>query len=92
MVLFRDLDSRPSQREKAAVEQWLRSKHAFHVMRDHPGHDMAMLAGKIYILFRAIAKPKATLFRYVRNKNVLSGVEAGAEVGRPRDAEKSSRV
>ncbi len=28
-----------------AVEQWLRSKHAFHVMRDHPGHDMAMLAG-----------------------------------------------
>ena len=45
MALFRDLDSRPSRREAEAVEQWMSSKHAFHVMRDHPAHDMPILAG-----------------------------------------------
>ena len=45
VAMFRDLDSRPSQREVDAVHEWLQSKHAFHVMRDHPGHDLPMLAG-----------------------------------------------
>jgi hypothetical protein len=45
VALFRDLDSRPSLREVEAVKEWLQSKHVFHVMRDHPGHDMPMLAG-----------------------------------------------
>ena len=45
MAIFRDLDSRPSQREVNAVNEWLQSKHPFHVMRDHPGHDLPMLAG-----------------------------------------------
>ena len=45
MALFRDLDSRPSHREMEAVSEWLLSKHVLHVMRDHPGHDMPILAG-----------------------------------------------
>eukprot|EP00093_Oithona_nana_P009625 09625.XXX_377775_379280_1 [CDS] Oithona nana genome sequencing. len=45
VALFRDLDSRASSREVAAVQEWLQSKHVFHVMRDHPGHDMPILAG-----------------------------------------------
>lgn len=45
MSLFRDLDSRPSQREMEAVKEWLLSKHVVHVMRDHPAHDMPILAG-----------------------------------------------
>ena len=45
MALFRDLDSRPSRREMEAVEEWMLSKHVVHVMRDHPGHDMPILAG-----------------------------------------------
>ena len=28
-----------------AVNEWLQSKHVFHVMRDHPGHDLSILAG-----------------------------------------------
>ena len=28
-----------------AVEEWMLSKHVVHVMRDHPGHDMPILAG-----------------------------------------------
>ena len=45
-AVFRDLDSLISKREKAAVAQWLESKHIFHVMRDHPNHGTTpMMAG-----------------------------------------------
>ena len=38
VAVFRDLDSLISQREIEAVTQWINSKHAFHIMRDHPNH------------------------------------------------------
>ena len=34
----RDLDSRLSNREAAAVRQWLASNRTFHIMRDHWDH------------------------------------------------------
>ena len=35
----RDVDSRPSQREASAVQQWLlQSNYSFHNMHDHPNH------------------------------------------------------
>ena len=44
--MFRDLDSVITPREISAVSQWLDSKHAFHVMRDHPNHGtVPMMAG-----------------------------------------------
>jgi hypothetical protein len=43
---FRDLDSLFTLREDAALQSWLNSKYAVHVMRDHPAHGMSMLAGK----------------------------------------------
>ena len=46
VAMFRDLDSIISERETAAVAQWLSSKHAFHIMRDHPDHGaVPMMAG-----------------------------------------------
>ena len=46
VAVFRDLDSVVSEREIAAVGQWLNSKHAFHIMRDHPNHGaVPMMAG-----------------------------------------------
>lgn len=42
--LIRDSDSRPSGREKAAVDEWLRSGTAFHLMRDHQSHDPSSFA------------------------------------------------
>jgi hypothetical protein len=45
VVMFRDLDSRPTRRERAAVDEWLASDRAFHAMRDHPFHKEAILAG-----------------------------------------------
>ena len=47
MDLFasRDLDSRFSDREFSAVEDWLRSDKDFHLMRDHIGHGTEILGG-----------------------------------------------
>ena len=45
-VLSRDLDSRLTAREAAAVTQWLEETSLpFHVMRDHPQHRTAIPAG-----------------------------------------------
>ncbi|TRY70691.1 hypothetical protein TCAL_12938, partial [Tigriopus californicus] len=45
IAMFRDLDSVVSAREESAVQAWIHSKHVFHFMRDHPGHNMEILAG-----------------------------------------------
>lgn len=45
VVIFRDCDSRLNQREKFAVDEWLASDKDFHIMRDHPFHNTAILGG-----------------------------------------------
>ena len=45
VLLSRDLDSRISEREAAAVQEWLESGRAVHSMRDHFKHKMPMLGG-----------------------------------------------
>jgi hypothetical protein len=37
-VCFRDCDSRISNREYLAVQEWINSEKTLHVMRDHPAH------------------------------------------------------
>jgi hypothetical protein len=44
----RDADSRLSAREKAAVDQWVASGKAFHVMRDHPSHSKTPMKGGMW--------------------------------------------
>lgn len=45
-TIFRDADSRLNVREKAAVDEWIASGKAGHVMRDHPHHaNWPMLGG-----------------------------------------------
>lgn len=41
----RDVDSRPSQREKNAVNAWIESGTDVHALRDHPYHAVWMLGG-----------------------------------------------
>lgn len=45
VMISRDTDSRLSFREKSAVDQWLESDRDFHIMRDHPFHNTAILGG-----------------------------------------------
>jgi hypothetical protein len=45
IMLSRDTDSRLSNREKLAVDEWLNSDKDFHIMRDHPYHATEILGG-----------------------------------------------
>jgi hypothetical protein len=45
VILFRDCDSRISEREVNAVNEWLSSDKDFHIMRDHPYHPWPILTG-----------------------------------------------
>ena len=45
VFLSRDCDSRISEREVAAVKEWLDSDKDFHIMRDHPYHTVSILGG-----------------------------------------------
>jgi hypothetical protein len=45
VMISRDTDSRLSVREKLAVDEWLESDKDFHIMRDHPYHNVLILGG-----------------------------------------------
>lgn len=45
IFLSRDCDSRLSERELKAVNEWISSDKLFHIMRDHPYHTTPILGG-----------------------------------------------
>jgi hypothetical protein len=45
IFLSRDCDSRFSNREISAINEWLSSDKDFHIMRDHPYHTVPILGG-----------------------------------------------
>ena len=45
VMMSRDLDSRITERERAAVAEWLESDKSLHAMRDHPWHTVPLMAG-----------------------------------------------
>ena len=45
VVMSRDLDSRFTEREAAAVREWLESNRSLHAMRDHPWHTVSIMGG-----------------------------------------------
>ena len=45
IFLSRDCDSRISNREVSAINEWLNSDKDFHIMRDHPYHTVPILGG-----------------------------------------------
>jgi hypothetical protein len=44
-AISRDCDSRLTLREAEAVEEWIKSKRKFHIMRDHPWHQSLIMGG-----------------------------------------------
>lgn len=45
IMISRDTDSRLNYREKAAVDEWLKSNKSFHIMRDHHYHTSNIMGG-----------------------------------------------
>jgi hypothetical protein len=63
-VIIRDLDSRPTTRERAAVDEWLASGRALHIMRDHPEHTEPIMGGMFGVLPNALPDFHETLLAY----------------------------
>lgn len=52
VMISRDSDSYITDRELAAVHEWMSSdEHMFHVMRDHPYYCIEMLGGSVIYLY-----------------------------------------
>ncbi len=49
IMASRDLDSPLTQRERAAINEWILSNLTFHAMRDHPQHAVSMFVSIKYI-------------------------------------------
>jgi len=49
-TIFRDCDSRISEREELAVKEWVDTGKTLHVMRDHPYHKIPLGVGKMGML------------------------------------------
>jgi hypothetical protein len=45
IFVVRDLDSRLTQRERVAVEEWENSNYTVHAMRDNSNHGTSLLGG-----------------------------------------------
>jgi hypothetical protein len=57
---FRDIDSRISTREYAAVKEWVESGREFHIMRDHPSHCASVMSGGMWCGRRGIPRGAAS--------------------------------
>jgi hypothetical protein len=66
--ILRDIDSRLGMRERVAVEEWIRSKKKFHVMRDHPNHDHDPISGGMWGAIQG-AIPNLVMSKLKDNKN-----------------------
>lgn len=67
--LFRDTDSRPILRERVAVAEWLDSDKTYHIMRDHPYHNVPIMAGLWGVKNVAKTASLHKLFRFKRMKS-----------------------
>lgn len=67
--LFRDTDSRPILRERLAVAEWLESDKTFHVMRDHPYHNVPIMAGLWGVKNKRTTQNLHKLFRFRKMKS-----------------------
>ena len=64
VMMSRDTDSRLSDREKAAVDEWLASDKGFHIMRDHPAHGTQILGGMWGAKSGSIPEMKSLISEY----------------------------
>ena len=64
-VIIRDCDSLITNREVDAVKDWLESKKAIHVMRDHPGHTEFIMGGMFGVI------PYKTWFAFKPIRNII---------------------
>lgn len=65
--IVRDADSRFTDREKYAVEEWIASGKKFHIMRDHPNHRDPIMAGMWGAMKGAVPEMGGLIQKYAPN-------------------------
>jgi len=67
-AIFRDADSRITEREVAAVEEWIKDDTELHIMKDHPYHDgVPILGGAWGAKSNRLKNMKEIIFKYFTN-------------------------
>jgi len=66
VFLSRDTDSRLSEREKLAVDEWLLSNKGLHIMRDHPYHNSLIMGGMWGMKKGTFPKMKEMINTYIK--------------------------
>lgn len=74
-AIFRDTDSRPSQREVGALREWEKSTKPFHSMSDHVHHTLP-LGGGLWGYDRTKLSPEPYLMSHVTEAIVKSRLAA----------------
>lgn len=69
-MIVRDIDSRLSLREKAAVDDWLASGLPLHIIRDHPNHRRLIPAGLWGCRGNAVPDMRHLVDDHIRTKNI----------------------
>lgn len=68
LIIFRDTDSRLNMREKLAVDEWISSNKALHIMKDHPSHAVyPIFAGMFGIKGKLISNIEKVLNNFEKN-------------------------
>lgn len=65
-MLSRDTDSRLSNREKVAVDYWLKSDKGFLSLRDHPYHNIPILGGMWGVKKGVVPDMKTLIDKFVK--------------------------
>ena len=75
ILLSRDTDSRLNSREKDAIDEWLSSDKLVHIMRDHPSHGKAILAGTCGFKGSVLNNFKEIIEEYKKKKGCYHQVD-----------------
>lgn len=78
--ICRDADSRVSLRDRYAVDEWMTSEKAFHIVRDHPSHASLQIMGGTWgarrHIFNTIGSLRTLLTSYISRTNDGNGYMA----------------
>lgn len=70
-IIFRDADSRLSNREKYVVNEWTSSEYPIHIMRDWPGHVWNIMGGMWGINLKKVSPDFISWFKETYKKYTI---------------------
>jgi hypothetical protein len=76
----RDADSRLTQRDKAAVDEWVKSGMPFHIMHDHPQHAGTPILGGMFGAVNGLLHPRLIHQWFQHDRDVAQRSGSGGQL------------